>query len=115
MNRLLGSVAGSSVPENDVDIGPVQGVYVKGKQHEAVSLLAQYDQEIIRVSEWKHMIRPKKEVPKAYNGIVTTLAVIPSVASKALAAVAYISGQVRFQCAVHALSFTPFFGLALTF
>ena len=96
MNRVFGTVANSSSPEGaDNDIGPVVGVYVCGKQHEAVSLLAQYNGDIVRVSEWKHMIRPSDGVPNMYRSALTTLAFLPSVTAKVVAAVAYISGQVR--------------------
>ena len=96
MNHVFGSVANSSSPEGaDNDIGPVVGVYVCGKQREAVSLLAQYDGDMICVSEWKHMIRPTDAVPNMYKSAVTTLSFLPSVTAKVVAALAYVSGQVR--------------------
>lgn len=96
MDRILGSVANSSSPEGgDDDLGHINGVYVCAKQSEAVSLLAQHNgDEIVRVSEWKHMIRPGEDVPGMYKSAITTLAILPSVTAKVVAAVAYLSGQV---------------------
>lgn len=96
MNHVLGSVANSSSPEGaDNDIGPVVGLYVCGKQLEAVALLEGYTRDMLRVSEWKHMIRPSDAVPSMYKSAITTLSFLPSVTAKAIAALAYLSGQVR--------------------
>jgi hypothetical protein len=94
MNHLLGSVAHSSSPGDGDDLGSIDGFYVRGKHAAAVSVLAQYDREVLSVSEWKHEIRPHAELSSAYKWAVASLAMAPVVYAKPLAAFAYVSGKI---------------------
>jgi hypothetical protein len=94
MNHLLGSVAHSSSPGDGDDLGSIEGFLVCGKHAAAVSILEQYDREVLSVSEWKHAIRPHAELSTAYKWFVGSLAMAPVVYAKPLAAVAYVSGKV---------------------